>query len=255
MFEKRRLKRLISTAPGPSPWYYSAEHPRVSQSGGHCQWEHFDGVEGCEGFLTLTSIDKQCLMLLDFYVYCFPLESTKFALWFQTSSPAPPGSETNGPIRIYLLDADSLGNVEKSADACSQLRNSKKHISFDTDPIGSLDLPSDLAPGSHRFKFPDTFKDVPGLLLLFQSTRERSSTSSPVGSNLHLMAAEPSTDNLAVFPQHWFNNGDLDFGHQWVTRIARDPKRNRIVGDGIRLGSFVLDASNTSVEKWIERRP
>ena len=40
-----------------------------------------------------------------------------------------------------------------------------------------------------------------------------------------------------------FNRGDFDFGYQWITRVARDPKSRHIVGDGIRITPFRLDAS------------
>ncbi len=53
---------------------------------------------------------------------------------------------------------------------------------------------------------------------------------------------------VSVFPQDWWNRADLDFGYQWVTRVARDPKTGKIVGEGIRIQPFVLDSSCRELE-------
>ncbi|MBI5301277.1 MAG: hypothetical protein HY868_04000 [Chloroflexi bacterium] len=52
---------------------------------------------------------------------------------------------------------------------------------------------------------------------------------------------------VEVYPQDWFNKGDYDFGYQWITRVARD-EDGKIIGDGIRLDRFRLDASGRNIE-------
>jgi hypothetical protein len=44
-------------------------------------------------------------------------------------------------------------------------------------------------------------------------------------------------------PQQWWNKSDADFGYQWISRVARDALSGLIVGDGVRIDPFVLDAS------------
>lgn len=61
--------------------------------------------------------------------------------------------------------------------------------------------------------------------------------------NLALMLLNPASGTLQLYPLDWFNDGRVDLGYQWVTRVARDPKTGRIHGDGIRIGPFSLDES------------
>jgi hypothetical protein len=57
------------------------------------------------------------------------------------------------------------------------------------------------------------------------------------------MLLNPGSGTLRLYPQDWFNDGRVDLGYQWVTRVARDPETGRIHGDGIRIDPFSLDDS------------
>ena len=59
---------------------------------------------------------------------------------------------------------------------------------------------------------------------------------------------------MTVIPQDWFNQGNYDFGYQWITRVAR-LSDGGIVGDGIRLGAFELDETGKQVKRWITSDP
>ncbi len=59
---------------------------------------------------------------------------------------------------------------------------------------------------------------------------------------------------LQVLPQDWFNNGEYDFGYQWITRVARRADGS-IFGDGIRLGRFELDETNRQIKGWLTAEP
>ena len=56
-----------------------------------------------------------------------------------------------------------------------------------------------------------------------------------------------------LLPQKWFNEGNYDFGYQWITRVERNKKTGRIVGEGIRLGNFELDSTSTQIGRWLEQ--
>ena len=53
---------------------------------------------------------------------------------------------------------------------------------------------------------------------------------------------------IDVLPQDWFNYEEYDRGYQWITKVARDPVSDRIVGIGMRLRSFVLDESGGNID-------
>jgi hypothetical protein len=58
---------------------------------------------------------------------------------------------------------------------------------------------------------------------------------------------------LEVLPQKWFTASQYEVGQQWITRAARDPESHRIFGDGIRLGSFLLEDDGCRLERWLEK--
>ena len=62
------------------------------------------------------------------------------------------------------------------------------------------------------------------------------------------------TRQVEVFPQDWFNDGSYDFGYQWITRVNRRVDGS-IAGDGIRLGTFELDATNRMIKRWLTSDP
>ena len=65
----------------------------------------------------------------------------------------------------------------------------------------------------------------------------------------------PKEGRVEVYPQDWFNEGNLDYGYQWVTRVARDSISGKIFGEGIRISQFVLDSSLRQVEHWFSDDP
>jgi hypothetical protein len=68
-----------------------------------------------------------------------------------------------------------------------------------------------------------------------------------------LWELQPKIGKLEVSPQDWFNAGDFDRGYQWCTRAARDGVSGAIVGEGLRIGTFVLDGTGRKISKWLEK--
>lgn len=67
------------------------------------------------------------------------------------------------------------------------------------------------------------------------------------------MVFKPKQDLVFIYPQDWFNKADYDFGYEWITRVARDPKSGYIRGEGIRISDFILDDSNRQVKKYLRK--
>jgi hypothetical protein len=63
----------------------------------------------------------------------------------------------------------------------------------------------------------------------------------------------PHAGLVEVLPQKWFTAAQYDLGYQWITRAARDPESHRIVGDGIRIGSFLLEEDGCRLERWLQK--
>ncbi len=111
-------------------------------------------------------------------------------------------------------------------------------IYFDGELLSERVIPAALPAGDHSFAFPDAFSNIYELLVL----------SAPEADQLSLWIVNPRTGIVSVFPQDWWNNSEVDFGYQWVTRVARDRGTRKIIGEGIRISPFVLDASNRNLE-------
>ena len=67
-----------------------------------------------------------------------------------------------------------------------------------------------------------------------------------------LMILNPKDDIIEIFPQDWFNNGPYDTMWQGPILAARDPKSNDIIGDGIRLDTFILDKLYREIKAWLK---
>jgi hypothetical protein len=56
-----------------------------------------------------------------------------------------------------------------------------------------------------------------------------------------LYILKPRSGKVEVWPLDWWNNGDFDFGYEWITHVARDPATKNIVGAGVRIYPFMMD--------------
>ena len=101
-------------------------------------------------------------------------------------------------------------------------------------------IPTTVTGRLMRLKFPDQLRHIEELLILCHSSAVEASPTWE-DNNLALLVARPSAGTYELFPQDWFNSANLDYSYQWVTRVARDPRTDRIHGDGIRISPFVLD--------------
>jgi hypothetical protein len=130
--------------------------------------------------------------------------------------------------------------------AAEELLANKKAEGFfcHAEPIESFELSSALREGIHQQALPQDFPDE----LLVVSERP-AATSDVASCSIFLLNTRQHT--VSVYPQRWFTGDRFDLGYQWITRVCRDPESNRIIGDGVRIGSFLLDASNCNLDRWL----
>jgi hypothetical protein len=57
---------------------------------------------------------------------------------------------------------------------------------------------------------------------------------------------------VQVLPQRWFTANKYEIGRQWIARVVRDPETQRLLGDGVRMGTFQLTEDGCDVEAWME---
>ena len=249
------FKEIIETAPGPSPWYLNPSVARIESQRGTWEWMPYKRVGARDssplvGKTLLRSPDESVLVILDFQCYVQPLERRRFLVWTVESTKwKVPSKKTFFVFRI--LDADQLQPISDPVAACEEMKQAGINVYTAGGEIARFTMTTDLEEGFLRIPFPDAIHTLPEILLLGHSTAIKKD---PNQMGLCIYSAWPAAGTVEVFPQDWFNHADYDFGYQWVTRVARDPITRRIFGEGIRLGGFVLEETNRSIERWVHHR-
>jgi hypothetical protein len=93
-------------------------------------------------------------------------------------------------------------------------------------------LPAGRAPGRYVARAAST--DLEVLLLADGPSPRKAATS--------IYVWHPAAGSVDVIPLSWFREDTNDLGYEWITRVMRDPTTGHILGDGIRLAAFELEA-------------
>lgn len=224
---------LTKNTPGPSPWYLRLP---VAPSVAGFRWSQQDGgisvLEGPNGPVAA----------LSFYNYVQALDSSTLLIRYQ--EPAAPGSAT-GPVRLVVIEPSRLAPIIVNPNDLDW-RKPESHLRLGGRPLAEVSLATTQIEEDLPLEFPEPLGRIDELLILCDS-----SAISTSGPNLALLVAQPSTHRYHLYPQDWFNSANLDWGYQWITRIARNPETGRIHGEGIRLPPFVLDETLRGLaEPW-----
>jgi hypothetical protein len=238
-------QKLLDTVPGPSPWYFRPNVTLCSTKFGNVHWKHGEEGTPSSGKILLETDQGQVLAIIDFCHYIQFLEKTLFLDWYQ---PYPPNPLTF-PVEISLYDCNKMKPLSHTTSTFSRMKSKGKNFLSNGGIIASVNIPTTQLERS-SITFPDPIKHIPELFMLAESSAVLSSKSKTC-----IILVHPTEGYYEIFPQDWFNMGNYDFGYQWITRVTRDPETKRIIGDGIRLGSFMLDESMRNLDQWIEKRP
>jgi hypothetical protein len=239
-FDLKKLAKLITRAPGPSPWYYG-QQPPFSSDVGLLSWKQLDR----EGSVALIDTQGNYRLILSFYCYAMSIGPNRILVWYEADK-SPPWQPWIG-IEIFLLEIADLAPLEKTIAEAPMPRAQGPRVIFNGGLIASIIVPASLQTGLNRFVFPLPFRALDEILVLGDNT-------SIPGTSMKrsIYCLRPKDGNIEVLPQDWFNQGDFDFGYQWITKVVRDPDSGRISGTGIRLKSFILDESGCQVEQEFE---
>lgn len=118
-------------------------------------------------------------------------------------------------------------------------------------PIAAMEISTNLSDGSHVVAVPERLRGLGELLLLAPSTAQGRTQNHYREMHATRWILDTGTGALEVVPQDWFNEGSYDVGYQLITRAARLLDTGEIVGEGIRLGVFVLDSSHRQIAEWL----
>ncbi|HUA35185.1 MAG TPA: hypothetical protein VMA09_16365 [Candidatus Binataceae bacterium] len=228
-FDFKHLAALIKKAPGPAPWFYP-EGNAVPSEVGTLRWHAGDnGIE-------LLDVEGAALLLLGDGTYAMPLSDRQIVAWHEI------GRIGDAPgVDVFLFDFRKLNPLPRP-----QLTAAK--IGFVGEPTATIRVSGSLQSGLNRFDFPDAFRSLPEILILGDNAWIRESVSIRNTARRAIYCLRPRQAVIEVLPQDWYNYEEYDRGYQWITKVARDPVSGRIVGAGMRLKSFVIDASGGKID-------
>jgi hypothetical protein len=192
----------------------------------------------------LVDPDGNARLVIGVYTHVRSLGSGRLLIWYESSARTAE-AESPSTVTFAVVELDRLDVISDIARGMKSVRERRLPVAIAATsgaaqrailsiPVQSLSrsLPVSLLAGMQES----------GELLFFVHTE-----------GTRLWALSPADGRLEVATQEWFNRGDYDRGYQWPTRAARDPDTGRIVGDGIRIGTFLLNKSGTNVARWLSK--
>lgn len=225
---------VLDNAPGPSPWYLRGAGPRIPGF----KWSAAGESSHTAGATVLSNREGPVL-ILDFHNYVSLVDPGTMLVWHQR----PVSSGPTFPVVLRIFRLADLRPIEGDLEVlCESMRRAEAPFAASGPPLCEVCIPTTVASERRELVFPKQLRHIEELLILCSSS---SIEDSPTGerSNLALVVARPRDGTYHLFPQDWFNSAGLDYGYQWVTRVARDPQTGRVHGEGVRISPFVLDGS------------
>lgn len=232
--------KIEVTTPGPSPWYLRGARARLNTRKGSWIWEIYDGPT-LSGLSRLLSPEGETVLFVDFNCYVQPLSGGCLIGWY----------EMGRRVIFTILDLDTLIPLREHLKIAAEIRSKKSRIWFHGGEARIYEVSTALGEGTHSIFPPAEFADLPELLVLADFGPGEDVSNHWDKMYRAIFAFDFKSRQVTVLPQKWFNGGKYDFGYQWITRVQRDPITGQIVGEGIRLGNFLLDRSGTQVQEWL----
>jgi hypothetical protein len=225
-------QELLARAPGPTPWYLQSA-PAVQGFA----WARAGDSGDTAGAVVLRA-HEEIVLILDFHNYTLLIDPDTLLVWHQ---PYDDSGLTTLPVVLRTFVLPQLRPLKGDlAELCREMRRSKAPFASSDPPAWQMSLPTTVVGSRQYVSFPAPLRSFAELLILCHSSAVKTGPP-PDSSNLALMVVSPREGCYELFPQDWFNSAGLDYGYQWVTRVARDPRTGRIHGEGIRIDPFILD--------------
>jgi hypothetical protein len=235
-----RIRKVVSQAVGPAPWYWQTFPSVRSTSGQHFTWKHH-GSEGPVAHLLTLQLEQELdrvRLALNTYCRPFPVPPHFLGVW------CPEGRA----IRLVCFDPDQLKAFEL-AEVAGWFKQSSERIYSATAPLADFEIPLSLEPRTHKFEVPEGFRTVDELIL--PTSYKAMAKDDPAFA---LFVCYLQAGLVEVLPQRWFTGAQYRVGEQWITRAVRDLESHRIVGECFGVGTFLLEEDGCRLAEWLERK-
>lgn len=235
-----RLRKILSTTIGPTPWYSETFPAFRSAAGQRFVWKHH-GSEGAVAHLVTFGLEQEpdkIRLALNTYCRPFLVSSDLLGIW------CPEGRS----IRLTCFNPDQLKAFDL-AEVAGWFKQSSERIYAASSPVADFEVPLALTPGTHTIEIPAEFSVLDELIA--PTSYKAMSNDDPAFA---LFVFYLQAGLVEVLPQKWFTASQYRVGQQWITRAARDPDSHRIVGECFGAGTFVLEEDGCRLASWIERK-
>ena len=235
-----RVRKILSEAIGPAPWYWETFPAFRSRSGQRFVWTHH-GTEGPIAHLVTLGLEQEpdkIRLALNTYCRPFFVPPHSVGIW------CPEGRS----IRLACFDPDQLKSFDLS-EVAGWFKQSSERIYGATAPIGDFEIPLSLGEGTHKIEVP---QELAGIDELIVPTSYKAMSNDDPAFALFIFYLHAGL--VEVLPQRWFTAAQYRVGQQWITRAVRDPESHRIVGECFGVGSFLLEEDGCRLAEWIERK-
>jgi hypothetical protein len=228
--DKRAIAQILDNAPGPLPWYGRTAGNRLYSGGLEFEWSYSEEIHQSllvkrnhgEQFVT----DIPVFGVAKMYTYVKAISADRFALWWQRKA-----ASGRSEVQFRVYNSTALRQID---DWRGGLPEAVENL-IGASEISTFAIPATLDDGLNCVALPRPFsRDSEILVLVNRAT---------VGMDICIWSIDTKSQTVFVMPQQWWNKSDADFGYQWISRVARDALSGLIVGDGVRIDPFVLDAS------------
>lgn len=234
-----RVRKIISETVGPVPWYWETFPAFRSLSGQRFVWTHH-GLEGPIAQLVTLGLEQErekIRLALNTYCRPFLIPPNSLGIW------CPEGRN----IRLACFDPDQLKAFEL-AEVAGWFKQSSERIYAATAPVADFEIPLTLEAGTHKIDVPPAFARVDELLI--PTSYKAMSNDDPAFA---IFVFYLQAGLVEVLPQRWFTATQYRVGQQWITRAARDPESQRIIGECFGVGTFLLEDDGRHLAQWVEK--
>lgn len=238
--DSSRVRKLLAQTIGPAPWYWQSFPSFRSQSGQRFVWKHH-GTEGPVAHLVTLALEPEpdkIRLALNTYCRPFLVPPQFLGIW------CPEGRH----IRLTCFDPDQLKAFDL-AEVAGWFKQSSDRIYAATPPVADFETPLSLEAGTHNIDVPRELATVDELIV--PTSYKAMSNDEPAFA---LFVFYLQAGLVEVLPQRWFTSSQYRVGQQWITRAARDPETQRIVGECFGVGTFLLEEDSCRLADWIERK-
>lgn len=236
IWRNRSILKSIASAVGPAPWYWQT-FPEMEIGGQKFNWRCDENPER-RVLLATDDRPRQARLSVHIYTRVFVIPPGILGLWFE-----------DGPaLRVIALDPDSLGDF--AADSVPSEGSRQPFYATGHHVLGEFRIDRQLDEGEHVIDVPTAFAGTEQLLMVGSYSKVQEAACAAIFEIKR--GTRAGSHRIAVYPQKWFNRDDYDLGYQWITRVARDTKTGRLVGDGIRISPFILQEDSMHLDRFLK---